>query len=60
MSKKYWTRGEEARLLELRTKGITDPNVLAKELGRIPRAVEKNQSLVVGHCAQDNDNCLFH
>ena len=41
MSKKYyWTRDEEAKLLELYKKGITDPNVLAKELGRKPRAVE--------------------
>ena len=41
LSKKYyWTRDEEAKLLELYKKGITDPNVLAKELGRKPRAVE--------------------
>jgi len=38
--KYYWTRGEEAKLLELYKKGITDPNVLAKELERKPRAVE--------------------
>ena len=40
MSKKYyWTREEEAKLLELCQKGVTDPQVLAKELGRKPRAV---------------------
>ena len=38
--KYYWSREEEAKLLELYKKGVTDPNVLAKELGRKPRAVE--------------------
>jgi len=37
--KYYWTREEEAKLLELCQKGVTDPQVLAKELGRKPRAV---------------------
>ena len=40
MAKKYyWTREEEAKLLELSERGVTDPEVLAKELGRKPRAV---------------------
>ena len=39
--KYYWTREEEAKLLELWKKGITDLNVLAKELGRKPLAVER-------------------
>jgi hypothetical protein len=38
--KYYWTRKEEAKLLELWKKGITDPEVLGKELGRKPRAIE--------------------
>jgi hypothetical protein len=42
MAKKYyWTREEEAELLELVKKGITDFDVLAKELDRKPSAVEK-------------------
>jgi hypothetical protein len=40
-NKYYWTREEEAKLLELWKKGITDLNVLAKELGRKPLAVER-------------------
>jgi len=38
--KYYWTRAEEAKLIELWKKGITDFDVLAKELGRKPRAIE--------------------
>jgi len=42
MAKKYyWTRGEEAKLLELWRKGIRSFDVLAKELGRTPGAVQK-------------------
>jgi hypothetical protein len=42
MAKKYyWTREEEAKLLELVKKGITDFDVLAKERDRKPSAVEK-------------------
>ena len=41
MGKKYfWTRAEEARLVELWRKGIRDFGVLGKELGRTPRAIE--------------------
>jgi len=40
-NKYYWTREEEVKLLELWKKGITDLNVLAKELGRKPLAVER-------------------
>lgn len=41
VGKKYfWTREEEARLLELWRKGIRDFEVLGKEMGRTPRAVE--------------------
>jgi hypothetical protein len=41
MAKKYyWTREEEANLLKLWKKGITDPEVLGKELGRTTRAIE--------------------
>jgi len=42
MAKKYyWTREEKAKLLKLVKKGITDFDVLAKELDRKPSAVEK-------------------
>jgi hypothetical protein len=41
VGKKYfWTRAEEARLVELWRKGIRDFQVLGKELGRTPRAIE--------------------
>ncbi len=40
MGKYYWSRKEEAKLLELWKKGITDPEVLAKEFDRTPRAIE--------------------
>lgn len=39
--KYYWTREQEAKLLELWKKGITDPAVLAKELYRKPGAIKK-------------------
>lgn len=51
MVKYYWTREEEARLLELWKQGIRDPNVLAKELGRKPGAIRKKlarMAVVVG------------
>jgi len=38
--KYYWTRKEEAKLLELWKKGITNVEVLSKELNRKPRAIE--------------------
>jgi hypothetical protein len=38
--KYYWTRAEEAKLLGLWKKGVTDFEVLSKELGRKPRAIE--------------------
>ena len=42
MSKKYYsTREEEAKLLELWRKGITDLNILGIELGRTPGAIQK-------------------
>lgn len=42
MTKKYyWTRDEEAKLRELWKKGITNYDVLAKELGRTPGAIQK-------------------
>ena len=37
----YWTRAEEAKLIELWKKGVTDFDVLAKELGRTSGAVAK-------------------
>jgi len=41
VGKKYfWTRVEEARLVELWRKGIRDFKVLGKELGRTQRAIE--------------------
>ena len=41
VGKKYfWTRAEEARLVELWRKGIRDFAVLGKELGRTSRAIE--------------------
>ena len=49
--KYYWTRKEEAKLLELWKKGITDFYVLAKELDRKPSAIEKKlkrMGVVVG------------
>ena len=39
--KYYWTREEEAKLIELWRKGITDFNVLGIQLGRTLGAVEK-------------------
>jgi len=41
MGKYYWTREEEVNLLELVKKGITDPQILAKEFDRKPLAVER-------------------
>lgn len=41
MVKYYWTRKEEAKLRELWEKGITNFDVLAKELGRTQGAVQK-------------------
>jgi len=38
--KYYWTRKEEAKLRELWKNGITNVEVLSKELGRRPRAIE--------------------
>ncbi len=49
--KYYWSRKEEAKLLELWKKGITNMNVLAKELDRKPSAIEKKlkrMGVVVG------------
>jgi hypothetical protein len=41
VGKKYfWTRAEEARLMELWRKGIHDFKVLGKEMGRTPRAIK--------------------
>jgi hypothetical protein len=41
VGKKYfWTRAEEARLMELWRKGIRDFKVLGKEMGRTPRAIK--------------------
>ncbi len=39
--KYYWTRAEEAELIKLWKKGVTNFDVLAKELGRTPGAVAK-------------------
>jgi hypothetical protein len=36
----YWTRADEAKLLGLWKKGVTDLALLGKELGRRPRAIE--------------------
>ena len=41
MGKYYWSRKEEARLLDLWKKGITDMDLLAKEIGRTPSAIRK-------------------
>lgn len=49
--KYYWTRKEEAKLLELWKSGITDMEVLAKELGRKPLGVKRKlqrMGVVVG------------
>ena len=40
MVKYYWGREDEAKLLELWRKGVTNVDVLAREFGRKPRAVE--------------------
>jgi len=51
MGKYYWTRKEETKLLDLWKKGITNFDVLAKELDRKPSAVEKKlkrMGVVVG------------
>ena len=39
--KYYWIRAEEAKLIQLWKKGITNFDVLAKELERTPGAVAK-------------------
>lgn len=39
--KYYWTRKEERRLLDLWKKGITDMDILAREIGRPPSAIRK-------------------
>lgn len=39
--KYYWTRAEEAELIKLWKKGITNFDVLAKELNRTPGAIAK-------------------
>ena len=39
--KYYWTRKEEAKLLDLVTTGVKDLKVLADRLGRTPEAVRK-------------------
>jgi len=39
--KYYWTRAEEAKLIELWKKGITNYDVLAKELNRTSGAIQK-------------------
>ena len=39
--KYYWTREEEAKLLELFKGGLTDPKELAKKLDRTPGAIQK-------------------
>jgi hypothetical protein len=41
MAKYYWGREDEARLLELWKMGVTNVDVLAKELNRKPEAVRK-------------------
>ena len=49
--KYYWTRKEEAKLLELWKKGITDFDALAKELNRKPLGVKRKlqrMGVVVG------------
>jgi len=47
----YWSREEEAKLLELWKKGVTDFHVLAKELDRKPLGVKRKlqrMGVVVG------------
>lgn len=49
--KYYWTRKEEAHLLDLWKKGITDMDILAREIGRTPAAIRKKlkrMGVVVG------------
>jgi hypothetical protein len=41
MGRYYWAREDEARLLELWKQGITNVDVLAKELNRKPGAIRK-------------------
>jgi len=51
VKKYYWTRKEETKLLELWKKGITDVEVLAKELDRKPLGVKRKlqrMGVVVG------------
>jgi len=50
-NKYYWTRDEEAKLLELWKKGVTYPAVLAKQLGRQPLGIQRKlerMGVVVG------------
>jgi len=49
--KYYWTREEEAKLLEMWKKGVTDTEVLAKQLGRPPFGIKRKlerMGVVVG------------
>jgi len=51
MGKYYWTREEEAKLLDLWKSGITDLEVLGKKLGRKPLGVKRKlerMGVVVG------------
>jgi len=51
MGKYYWTREEEAKLLDLWKSGITDLKVLGKKLGRKPLGVKRKlerMGVVVG------------
>ena len=41
MTKYYWTRAEEAKLIELFKAGLTDPKTLAEKLDRTPGAIQK-------------------
>ena len=41
MSRYYWTREEEAALVELFKSGLTDPKALAEKIRRRPGAVQK-------------------
>ena len=56
--KYYWIRAEEAKLIQLWKKGITNFDVLAKELERTPGAVaKKSRAVVVVPKAADDDKC---
>jgi len=58
-TKYFWTRAEEARLVELWRTGIRDFKVLGEELGRTPHAI-KLKLTRAWSCGGGTENFLHH